>query len=34
MRGVAATQPLAGADPAAVRDLVLPAVRTLLEKSS
>ena len=34
MRGVAATQPLAGADPAAVRDLVLPAARTLLEKMS
>jgi AcrR family transcriptional regulator len=32
MRGVAATQPLAGADPARVRELVLPAVRTLLEK--
>ncbi|MBB4904359.1 TetR/AcrR family transcriptional regulator [Actinophytocola algeriensis] len=34
MRGVAATQPLADADPAAVRDLVLPAARTLLEKMS
>jgi len=32
MRGVAATQPLADADPALVRDLVLPAARTLLEK--
>ena len=32
MRGVAATQPLAGADPAAVRALVVPAVRTLLEQ--
>jgi AcrR family transcriptional regulator len=32
MRGVAATQPLAGADAALVRDLVLPAARTLLEK--
>lgn len=32
MRGVAATQPLAGADPALVRELVLPAARTLLEK--
>lgn len=32
MRGVAATQPLADADPAVVRELVLPAVRTLLEK--
>jgi AcrR family transcriptional regulator len=32
MRGVAATQPLAGADPDAVRDLVLPAARALLEK--
>jgi AcrR family transcriptional regulator len=32
MRGVAATQPLADADPAVVRDLVLPAARTLLEK--
>lgn len=32
MRGVAATQPLADADPAVVRELVLPAMRTLLEK--
>lgn len=32
MRGVAATQPLADADPAVVRALVLPAVRVLLEK--
>ncbi len=32
MRGVAAAQPLADADPALVRDLVLPAARTLLEK--
>lgn len=32
MRGVAATQPLAGADPAVVRELVLPAARALLEK--
>jgi AcrR family transcriptional regulator len=32
MRGVAATQPLAGADPEQVRALVLPAMRTLLEK--
>ncbi len=34
MRGVAATQPLADADPDVVRDLVLPAVRVLLEKVS
>lgn len=32
MRGVAATQPLADADPEQVRALVLPAARTLLEK--
>jgi AcrR family transcriptional regulator len=31
MRGVAATQPLADADPAVVRGLVLPAARMLLE---
>lgn len=34
MRGVAATRPLADADPAVVRDLVLPAARTLLERMS
>jgi AcrR family transcriptional regulator len=32
MRGVAATPPLADADPTVVRDLVLPAARVLLEK--
>lgn len=32
MRGVAATQPLADADASLVRELVLPAARTLLEK--
>ncbi|HEY0448372.1 TetR/AcrR family transcriptional regulator [Actinophytocola sp.] len=32
MRGVAATHPLADADPAVVRALVLPAARALLEK--
>src|SRR6476469_6148045 len=32
MRGVAATPPLADADPELVRDLVLPAARVLLEK--
>lgn len=32
MRGVAATPPLADADPEVVRALVLPAMRTLLEK--
>jgi AcrR family transcriptional regulator len=34
MRGVAATPPLADADPELVRDLVLPAARVLLEKIS
>ncbi len=32
MRGMAATPPLADADPEVVRDLVLPAARALLEK--
>ncbi|MFL6123435.1 TetR family transcriptional regulator [Actinophytocola sp.] len=34
LRGVAATPPLADADPALVRDLVLPAARVLLEDIS